>query len=63
MIIQLAQVCEQNDFELGNKVHAFDLKSNEWHIAGLQIYESLFRFDAIKRHKEGDLKFDWEGNI
>ena len=43
MVIQLASICEEEDVDLASDVHAFDLKSNEWHIAIMQIYENLFR--------------------
>ena len=37
----MAQVSEQHGVNLSKTIHAFDLKSNEWHIAVLQIYENL----------------------
>ena len=37
----MAQVSEQDGVNLSKSIHAFDLKSNEWHIAVLQIYENL----------------------
>ena len=44
-------------------MHAFDLKSNEWHIAALQVYESLYRQEANLRHERGEIKFDHEGEV
>ena len=63
LVIQLAQICERKDIELGKKIHAFDLKSNEWHIAFMQIYETLFRQEAEIRNERGEIKFDWQGNL
>ena len=40
----MATVCEERGADLSN-VHAFDLKSNEWAIAFIQIYESLLTQD------------------
>ena len=42
-------------------MHAFDLKSNEWHIAALQIYENLFRSEVEDKNKRGELKFSKDG--
>ena len=39
------------------------MKSNEWHIAAVQVYENLFRQEAQKRYEMGELKFDREGGI
>lgn len=62
-MIQVFEVCEAEDIELGRKIHCLDLKSNEWHIAALQIYENLFRMEARESDERGELKFDAEGNL
>lgn len=36
----------EEDIDL-SELHAFDLKSNEWPIAALQIYESLYKLDYL----------------
>ena len=56
-------MCEKHDIELGRKVHAFDLKSNEWHIAAVQIYENLFRDETSKNFAKGLITMDDEGNF
>lgn len=38
------------------------MKSNEWHIAIMQIYENLFRDEAPARYNRGEIRFDEEGN-
>ena len=63
LVLQLAGVCEDQEVELSRTVHAFDLKSNEWHIAALQVYESLFRQEANLRNERGEIKFDQEGRV
>ena len=63
LILQLAQLCEQKDLKLSKKIHCFDLRSNEWHIAFLQIYETLFKQETQIRNEKGDIKFDWHGNV
>ena len=63
MFIQLATICEEEDLELTKEVHCFDLKSNEWHIAIMQIYENLFKDDAHDKNERGELRFDEEGNV
>ena len=62
MVVQLATICEEEDVDLENDVHAFDLKNNEWHIAVMQIYESLFRDEAPGRADRGEIRFDEHGN-
>ena len=62
MIIQLSTICEEEDVDLERDVHAFDLKNNEWHIAIMQIYESLFREDAAGRRDRGEIRFDELGH-
>ena len=49
--------------KLSKKLHCFDLRSNEWHIALLQIYETLFKMEVDRRNERGQVKFDWEGNL
>ena len=39
------------------------MKNNEWHIAAMQIYESLFREDSQSKNARGELKFDPRGNL
>ena len=40
-----------------------DLKSNEWHIAIMQIYENLFVRDANARNEMGELVFNSDGTL
>ena len=42
-------------------MHAFDLKSNEWHIAAVQIYENMFREEASHDFAKGFISFDEDG--
>ena len=37
------------------------MKSNEWHIAIMQIYENLFRDEVPARRKRGEIRFDDDG--
>ena len=39
----MARICEEEDVNIGKKIHAFNLKSNDWHIAMLEVYEKLYR--------------------
>ena len=63
LLLQMFQVCEDEEVELSRKVHCFDLKSNEWHIAALQIYENLFRMETLEKNERGEIQFDDEGNV
>lgn len=63
MILQLTSICETNDVDLHKNVHCFDLRSNEWHIAACQIYESLYRQDSQQRYDRGELRFDKKGKV
>ena len=63
LIVQLTGICRDNEIDLHRQVHCLDMKSNEWHIAALQVYENLFRQEAQKRYEMGELKFDREGGI
>lgn len=62
MVIQLASICEEEEVDLQTEVHALEMKSNEWHIAIMQIYENLFREEAPGRQIRGEIRFDEEGN-
>lgn len=63
LLLQMFQVCEDEEVELSRKIHCFDLKSNEWHIAAVQIYENLFRMETMEKNERGEIKFDNEGNV
>ena len=63
MIIKFANVCEDEDIALSKKVHCFDMKSNEWHIAVMQIYQGLFKEDSDQKWQRNEYIFDNEGNI
>ena len=63
MIIKFANVCEEEDIPLAKKVHCFDMKSNEWHIAVMQIYQGLFKEDSDQKWQRNEFIFDNEGKI
>ena len=55
--------CEEEEVNLSKKVHCFDLNSNEWPIAMLQIYEVLFKEECEEKELQGDFEFDKDGNV
>ena len=63
LVIQLTNVCQDHEIDIHRLVHCFDMKSNQWHIAVLQIYENMFEQEAQLRYERGQLRFDKEGNL
>ena len=39
----MARICVEQDVNIGKKVHAFYLRSNDWNIAMLEVYEKLYK--------------------
>ena len=53
IITELSELCESKNWDI-RSIPAFDLKSNDWQIAILQIYEQLYYKDCkkVKNHQD-----------
>ena len=63
IIINLSEICDEEQLPIADEVWGFEVKRNEWVIAMLQIYERLYRKDLLAAVEERKLEVVEEANL